>query len=89
MKFVIYTLSLLTVIYDFPHSKSSPVTSCHSTRSILASTSQPKEGLKPSTVNLASLTSGFHATYSRIDYQEPESHKSLQTCYSYTLSSRK
>ena len=59
MKFVIYALSLLTVIYDFPHSKSSPVTSCHSTRSILASTSQPKEGLKPSTVNLASSTSGF------------------------------
>jgi len=54
-----YALSLLTVIYDFPHSKSSPVTHCHSTRSILASTSQPKKGLKPSTVNLAFLTSGF------------------------------
>jgi len=54
-----YALSLLTVIYDFPHSKSSSVTPRRSTRSILASTSQPKKGLKPSTVNLASPTSGF------------------------------
>ena len=54
-----YALSLLIVIYDFSHSKSSPVTPCHSTRSMLAFTSQSKKGLKPSTVNLASLTSGF------------------------------
>jgi len=31
------------------------VTPCYSTRSILASTSQPKKGLKPSTINLASI----------------------------------
>jgi len=31
----------------------------HSTRSILASTSQPKKELKPSAVNLASPTSDF------------------------------
>ena len=55
----VYALSLLIVIYNFPHSKSSPVTSHYSTRSILVSTSQPKKGLKPFIVNLASLTSGF------------------------------
>ena len=35
------------------------MTPCHSIRSMLAFTSQSKKGLKPSTVNLASLTSGF------------------------------
>ena len=51
--------SLLIVIYDFSYSKSSSVTPHHSIRSMLAFTSQLKKGLKPSTVNLASLTSGF------------------------------
>ena len=54
-----YVLSLLIVIYDFSHNKSLSVIPRHSIRSMLAFTSQSRKGLKPSTVNLASLTSGF------------------------------
>ena len=54
-----YVLSLLIVIYDFSHNKSLSVIPRHSIRSMLAFTSQSRKGLKPSTVNLASLTFGF------------------------------
>jgi len=73
----VYALSLLTVIYDFPHSKSLPVTPRHSTRSILASTSQPKKGLKLSTVNLASLTSGFSMLPVRALSERRQSHHNV------------